>query len=82
MTRMVGHASLHRIIFVPSRTSLCVPKSLTNLTCLFMFWCQGLPAEVSAASMFNGEEELFAFARCCSRLVQMGSAEWMDHAGR
>jgi protein AFG1 len=42
----------------------------------------GLPAEVSAASMFNGEEELFAFARCCSRLVQMGSAEWMDHAGR
>ncbi|KAH9989116.1 AFG1-like ATPase-domain-containing protein [Russula vinacea] len=43
----------------------------------------GLPAEVvGAASMFNGEEELFAFARCCSRLVQMGSAEWMDHTGR
>ncbi|KAI0252070.1 ATPase [Lactifluus subvellereus] len=42
-----------------------------------------LPAEVvGAASMFNGEEELFAFARCCSRLVQMGSAEWMEHAGR
>ncbi|KAI0294607.1 ATPase [Multifurca ochricompacta] len=41
-----------------------------------------LPAEVvGAASMFNGEEELFAFARCCSRLVQMGSAEWMEHAG-
>jgi len=40
-----------------------------------------LPAEVvGAASMFNGEEELFAFARCCSRLVQMGSAEWMEHA--
>ncbi|KAI0287633.1 AFG1-like ATPase [Russula brevipes] len=43
----------------------------------------GLPAEVvGAASMFNGEEELFAFARCCSRLVQMGSAEWMESAGR
>ncbi|KAH9967032.1 AFG1-like ATPase [Lactifluus volemus] len=43
----------------------------------------GLPAEiVGAASMFNGEEELFAFARCCSRLVQMGSDEWMEHAGR
>ncbi|KAI0278645.1 AFG1-like ATPase-domain-containing protein [Russula aff. rugulosa BPL654] len=42
----------------------------------------GLPAEVAgAASMFNGEEELFAFARCCSRLVQMGSAEWMEHSG-
>lgn len=43
----------------------------------------GLPAEVvGAASMFNGEEELFAFARCCSRLVEMGSAEWMEHSGR
>jgi len=42
-----------------------------------------LPAEVvGAASLFNGEEELFAFARCCSRLVEMGSAEWMEHAGR
>ncbi|KAI0258600.1 AFG1-like ATPase-domain-containing protein [Gloeopeniophorella convolvens] len=43
----------------------------------------GLPAEIAgAASMFSGEEELFAFARCCSRLVQMGSTEWMDSAGR
>ncbi|KAH9959858.1 AFG1-like ATPase-domain-containing protein [Russula dissimulans] len=43
----------------------------------------GLPAEVvGAASMFNGEEELFAFARCCSRLVEMGSAEWMELGGR
>lgn len=43
----------------------------------------GLPVEVvGAASMFNGEEELFAFARCCSRLVQMGSVDWMEHAGR
>ncbi|KAF8494231.1 AFG1-like ATPase [Russula emetica] len=43
----------------------------------------GLPAEVvGAASMFNGEEELFAFARCCSRLVQMGSAEWMELSGK
>ena len=47
-----------------------------NLICLRV---QSLPAEViGAASMFNGEEELFAFARCCSRLVQMGSVEWMD----
>ena len=28
--------------------------------------------------MFSGEEELFAFARCCSRLVQMGSKEWVE----
>ncbi|KAH9036043.1 AFG1-like ATPase [Lactarius deliciosus] len=43
----------------------------------------GLPVEVvGAASMFNGEEELFAFARCCSRLVQMGSVDWMELAGR
>lgn len=43
----------------------------------------GLPVEVvGAASMFNGEEELFAFARCCSRLVQMGSVDWMEHSGR
>ncbi|KAI9453069.1 AFG1-like ATPase-domain-containing protein [Russula earlei] len=42
----------------------------------------GLPPEVvGAASMFNGEEELFAFARCCSRLVEMGSAEWINPRG-
>ncbi|GJE84236.1 AFG1-like ATPase [Phanerochaete sordida] len=36
---------------------------------------------VSATSMFTGEEEVFAFARCCSRLVQMGSKEWAETAG-
>ena len=43
---------------------------------------QGLPSDVvGASSMFTGEEELFAFARCCSRLVQMGSKEWAETAG-
>ncbi|KAI0340917.1 AFG1-like ATPase [Trametopsis cervina] len=36
---------------------------------------------VGSSSMFTGEEELFAFARCCSRLVQMGSKEWAETAG-
>ncbi|TCD69225.1 hypothetical protein EIP91_008328 [Steccherinum ochraceum] len=36
---------------------------------------------VGASSMFTGEEEIFAFARCCSRLVQMGSKEWAESAG-
>jgi len=31
--------------------------------------------------MFTGEEEVFAFARACSRLVQMGSKEWAEMAG-
>jgi len=31
--------------------------------------------------MFTGEEEVFAFARACSRLVQMGSKEWAETAG-
>jgi hypothetical protein len=44
---------------------------------------QGLPESViGASSMFTGEEEIFAFARCCSRLVQMGSKEWAETAGR
>ena len=30
---------------------------------------------------YNEEEEVFAFARCCSRLVQMGSKEWAETAG-
>jgi peroxisome-assembly ATPase len=30
------------------------------------------------SSMFTGEEEIFAFARACSRLVQMGSKEWAE----
>ncbi|KAG8218522.1 AFG1-like ATPase [Butyriboletus roseoflavus] len=43
----------------------------------------GLPPEVvGASSMFTGEEEIFAFARACSRLVQMGSREWAESAGR
>jgi len=43
----------------------------------------GLPPEVvGASSMFTGEEEVFAFARACSRLVQMGSREWAESAGR
>ncbi|TFK94199.1 AFG1-like ATPase [Polyporus arcularius HHB13444] len=42
----------------------------------------GLSSEmVGASSMFTGDEELFAFARCCSRLVQMGSKEWAETAG-
>ncbi|KIJ20397.1 hypothetical protein PAXINDRAFT_166457 [Paxillus involutus ATCC 200175] len=43
----------------------------------------GLPPDVvGASSMFTGEEEVFAFARACSRLVQMGSREWAESAGR
>ncbi|KAG6331473.1 hypothetical protein ID866_7615 [Astraeus odoratus] len=43
---------------------------------------QGLPPEiVGASSMFTGEEEIFAFARACSRLVQMGSKEWAETSG-
>ncbi|KAH7887516.1 AFG1-like ATPase-domain-containing protein [Phlebopus sp. FC_14] len=37
---------------------------------------------VGASSMFTGEEEIFAFARACSRLVQMGSREWAEGAGQ
>ncbi|KAF9481862.1 AFG1-like ATPase [Pholiota conissans] len=36
---------------------------------------------VGSSSMFTGEEEVFAFARACSRLVQMGSKEWAETAG-
>ncbi|KAG7097311.1 hypothetical protein E1B28_004672 [Marasmius oreades] len=36
---------------------------------------------VGNSSIFSGEEELFAFARACSRLVQMGSKEWAELAG-
>ncbi|KXN92308.1 Lactation elevated protein 1 [Leucoagaricus sp. SymC.cos] len=43
----------------------------------------GLPTEiVGSSSMFTGEEEVFAFARACSRLVQMGSKEWAETAGQ
>lgn len=37
---------------------------------------------VGASSIFSGEEEVFAFARACSRLVQMGSKEWAETAGQ
>lgn len=44
--------------------------------------CQGLSTDVvGTSSMFTGEEEVFAFARACSRLVQMGSKEWAETAG-
>lgn len=33
---------------------------------------------IGTTSMFSGEEELFAFARACSRLVQMGTKEWAE----
>ncbi|KAK0206917.1 AFG1-like ATPase-domain-containing protein [Desarmillaria ectypa] len=33
---------------------------------------------IGDSSMFSGEEEIFAFARACSRLVQMGSKEWAE----
>ncbi|ESK96976.1 mitochondrial atpase [Moniliophthora roreri MCA 2997] len=36
---------------------------------------------VGSSSIFTGEEEVFAFARACSRLVQMGSKEWAESAG-
>jgi predicted ATPase len=47
----------------------------------FMF--KGLSDRVvGSSSMFTGEEEVFAFARACSRLVQMGSKEWAETAGQ
>jgi len=33
---------------------------------------------VGSTSMFTGDEEIFAFARACSRLVQMGTKEWAE----
>ncbi|CAL1700466.1 unnamed protein product [Somion occarium] len=36
---------------------------------------------VGSSSMFTGQEELFAFARCCSRLVEMGSKQWAETSG-
>jgi len=42
----------------------------------------GLPDHiVGASSIFTGEEEILAFARACSRLVQMGSKDWAETAG-
>jgi len=43
----------------------------------------GLDAKsVGSSSLFNSDEELFAFARCVSRLSQMGTKEWSELAGR
>lgn len=39
---------------------------------------QGLSENVGMSSLFTGEEEVFAFARACSRLVQMGTKEWAE----
>ncbi|ORY21376.1 AFG1-like ATPase-domain-containing protein [Naematelia encephala] len=42
----------------------------------------GLSAdEVGSSSLFSGDEELFAFARCVSRLSQMGTKEWSEQSG-
>lgn len=40
------------------------------------------PEAVGSSSMFSGDEEIFAFARACSRLVQMGSKEWAETASQ
>lgn len=43
---------------------------------------QGLVIQqVGTSTMFNGDEEIFAFARACSRLIQMGTQEWALTAG-
>ncbi|OXC67634.1 hypothetical protein AYX13_03926 [Cryptococcus neoformans] len=39
------------------------------------------PSAVGSSSLFSGDEELFAFARCVSRLSQMGTKEWSETAG-
>ncbi|CAE6540435.1 unnamed protein product [Rhizoctonia solani] len=39
----------------------------------------GLNTEtIGKSAIFTGEEEVFAFARACSRLVQMGTREWAE----
>ncbi|KDQ15343.1 hypothetical protein BOTBODRAFT_624928 [Botryobasidium botryosum FD-172 SS1] len=41
----------------------------------------GLSSDVvSSSSIFTGDEEIFAFARACSRLVQMGTKSWVEGA--
>ncbi|WVW85299.1 hypothetical protein I302_107337 [Kwoniella bestiolae CBS 10118] len=35
-------------------------------------------SDIGASSIFQGDEELFAFARCVSRLSQMGTKEWSE----
>jgi peroxisome-assembly ATPase len=49
---------------------------------VYVLFLQGLSKDaVGTSSMFTGDEELFAFARACSRLIQMGSKEWAETAG-
>lgn len=36
---------------------------------------------MGSSSIFTGDEEIFAFARACSRLVQMGSKQWAEFSG-
>lgn len=35
---------------------------------------------VGSSSLFSSDEELFAFARCVSRLTQMATKEWADES--
>lgn len=35
-------------------------------------------ATLKQTSIFSGDEERFAFARALSRLVEMGSQEWVE----
>jgi protein AFG1 len=56
----------------PNNTDL--PDSMRNLM-------DDLGLSMSAlksSSIFSGDEERFAFARALSRLVEMGSAEWVE----
>ena len=71
-------------VHFPSSSSLSDKCQLTYIRLAHANACtQGLPPEVvGASSMFTGEEEIFAFARACSRLVQMGSREWAESAGQ
>lgn len=82
------------VFFVrPIPTSTCSPDVacfwillitlLMSLITGSCFTSQGLSDKVVGTSaMFTGEEEIFAFARACSRLVQMGSKEWAETAGQ
>jgi protein AFG1 len=38
-------------------------------------------ADVVHSSMFTGEEEVFAFKRCISRLTEMGGERWAAFQG-
>ena len=38
-------------------------------------------AEGAHSSMFTGEEEVFAFKRCISRLTEMGGERWAAFGG-